>query len=196
MISLRTLRNGSTAAAAAAGLAANCLTLPAWSAPLKTDTTKSTVGIIFKQLNVPVEAKFAKFTSQIDFDSAKLEAAKATIDVTIASFDLGEQEYNQEVQKKNWFDAAHFPKATFVAGTIKPSAPGKYEVAGKLTIKGKTGDVQFPLTVKKEGAAQTFDGALAIKRLAYNIGEGEWKDTSMVADEVIIKFHIVTVPAP
>jgi len=37
-----------------------------------------------------------------------------------------------------------------------------------------------------------FDGALPIKRLTYNIGEGEWKATDTVADEVIIKFHVVT----
>jgi len=35
---------------------------------------------------------------------------------------------------------------------------------------------------------------LPIKRLTFNIGEGEWKDTSMVADEVTIKFHVVTTP--
>jgi len=26
----------------------------------------------------------------------------------------------------------------------------------------------------------------------FNIGDGEWKDTSVVADDVQIKFHIVT----
>ena len=56
--------------------------------------------------------------------------------------------------------------------------------------KGKTTDVSFPLTVKADGGKYTFDGALPIKRLTYNIGEGEWKDTSMVADEVTIKFHV------
>jgi polyisoprenoid-binding protein YceI len=30
-----------------------------------------------------------------------------------------------------------------------------------------------------------------IKRLVFGIGDGEWKDTSVVADEVVIKFHIV-----
>ncbi len=60
-----------------------------------------------------------------------------------------------------------------------------------MTIKGKSADVSFPLTVKQDGAAQIFEGSLPIKRLTYNIGEGEWKDTSMVADEVLIKFRIV-----
>jgi polyisoprenoid-binding protein YceI len=33
---------------------------------------------------------------------------------------------------------------------------------------------------------------LPIKRLTFNIGDGEWKDTSVVADEVVIKFRVVT----
>jgi polyisoprenoid-binding protein YceI len=47
------------------------------------------------------------------------------------------------------------------------------------------------VTVTQQGATQTFDGALPIKRLQFDIGLGEWKDTSTVADEVVIKFHIV-----
>jgi polyisoprenoid-binding protein YceI len=180
--------------AAVAGLAVLCLAQPALAAPLKIDPARSTVNIVFKQLNVPVDAKFRKFNAQIDFDSAKPEAAKANMEIDIAGFDLGEAEYNREVLKKEWFNAAQFPKATFAATSIKPAAAGQYDVIGKLTIKGKTGDVRFPMTVKKEGAAQIFEGALPIKRLTYNIGEGDWKDTDMVADEVVIKFHVVATP--
>jgi polyisoprenoid-binding protein YceI len=170
------------------------LVQPVMAAPLKTDNAKSSVTIVFKQLNVPVEAKFKKFNAQIDFDNAKPEAAKASVDIDISGFDLGDPEYNQEVMKKDWFNAPQFPKATFTSTSIKAAGPGKFDVAGKLTIKGKTGDVNFPLTSKKDGAAQVFDGVLPIKRLTYNIGEGDWKDTSTVADEVVIKFHIVTTP--
>ena len=160
-------------------------------AALKVDQGKSNVTIVFKQLNVPVEAKFKKFDAQIDFDSAKPEAAKATIAIDMPSFDLGDPEYNKEVLKKEWFNAAQFPKATFVSSAIKPGAAGKFDVAGKLTIKGKSVDVSFPLTVRKDGTSQIFDGTLPIKRLTFNIGEGEWKDTGMVADEVAIKFRVV-----
>ena len=91
-----------------------------------------------------------------------------------------------------WFDAAHFPHATFVSSQITPGANGAYTVAGKLTIRGKTTDVTVPVQFHKDGANQVFDGTLPIKRLTYGIGTGEWKDTSVVADEVQIKFHIVT----
>ncbi len=167
------------------------ISLVASAAVLKTDPAKSTVTATFKQMNVPIDAKFKQFNATIDYDAAKPDAAKASVDINIASFDLGDPEYNKEVTKKEWFNAAQFPKASFVSSTIKSAGAGKLTVTGKLTIKGKTTDVSFPLSVKAEGGKQIFDGALPIKRLAYNIGEGEWKDTSMVADEVVIKFHVI-----
>jgi polyisoprenoid-binding protein YceI len=157
---------------------------------LKTDPAKSSIAAVFKQMNVPVEAKFKSFTAQIDYDAARPETSKATVDIQTASMDLGDPEYNREVAKKEWFNTAQFPKASFVSTSIKPSGAGRLNVAGKLTIKGKTADVNFPLTVKTEAGKQVFEGQLPIKRLAFNIGEGEWKDTSMVADEVVIKFRV------
>ncbi len=160
-------------------------------AAMKIDTAKSNVNIVFKQMNVPVEAKFRKFDAQIDFNHAQPESSKASVNIDIASFDLGDPEFNKEVMKKEWFDAAHFPRASFVSTTIKPIANDKLSVSGKLTIKGKTTDVSFPLAHHQQGGNDIFDGALPIKRLAFNIGEGEWKDTDMVADEVVIKFRVV-----
>jgi polyisoprenoid-binding protein YceI len=160
-------------------------------AALKSDPAKSSISAVFKQMNVPVEGKFKKFNAQIDYDAAKPEASKASVEIDMSSFDLGDADFNKEVAKKDWFNSAQFPKATFVSSAIKPAGSGKLDVNGKLTIKGKTADVNFPMTVKKDGTAQAFEGALPIKRLTYNIGEGEWKDTGMVADEVVIKFRVV-----
>ena len=166
------------------------IALAASAAPLKTDPAKSTVAAVFKQMGVPVEAKFKTFTAQIEFDKAKPDLARASVEIDTASLDIGEADMNKEVAKKEWFNSAQFPKASFVSTAIKQSAPGILRVNGKLTIKGKVSEVAFPLTVKNEGSKQVFEGALPIKRLAYNIGEGEWKDTSMVADEVVIKFRV------
>lgn len=164
------------------------------AAPLKTDLAKSTVSATFKQMNVPVEAPFKTFAAQIDYDAAQPAASKASVEITTASFDIGDDMYNKEVAKKEWFNSAQFPKATFVSTAIAPAGAGKLNVTGKLTMKGKTANVSFPLTVKTEGGNQVFEGQLPIKRLAFNIGEGEWKDTSMVADEVVIKFRVAAKP--
>ena len=38
------------------------------------------------------------------------------------------------------------------------------------------------------GATTTATGTFPLKRLAFRIGENEWADTSMVADDVSVKF--------
>ena len=167
------------------------VTLAAGAAPLKTDTAKSSITATFKQMNVPVEARFRAFSAQLDYDPARPEAARASVDIDTASLDLGDPDMNSEVAKKDWFNAAQFPKANFVSSSIRPAGPGKLNVTGKLTIKGKSANVSFPLTVRAEAGKQLFEGALPIRRLAYNIGDGEWKDTSMVADEVVIRFRVL-----
>ncbi|HEY8100554.1 MAG TPA: YceI family protein [Burkholderiaceae bacterium] len=159
---------------------------------LKTDTAKSSITAMFKQMNVPVEGKFKKFNARIEFDAAKPDASNANVDIDITSFDLGDPSFNSEVMKKDWFNAAQFPQASFMSTSMKSIASDKFDVTGKLNIKGKSADVHFPMSLKKEGNNLIFEGALPIKRLTFNIGEGEWKDTSVVADEVTIKFRVVT----
>ncbi|PWF45032.1 YceI family protein [Massilia glaciei] len=166
------------------------LALAAHAAPLKTDPAKSSVSAVFKQMGVSVESKFKKFDAQIDYDAARPDASKAVVEIDTASLDLGDPDMNREVAKKEWFNAAQFPKARFVSSAIKPAGAGQLAVSGKLTIKGRTMEVAFPLTLRSEGGRQVFEGALPIKRLGFNIGDGEWKDTSVVADDVVIKFRV------
>lgn len=155
------------------------------------DMARSTITATAKQLGVPIEGKFKKMTAAVVFTPAQLSQSSAKIDIDIASYDMGAADYNKEVIGKEWFNAAQFPKATFVSTTIAAAGADKYTVSGKLTLKGKVADVSFPITVKAANGIRTFDGVLPIKRSVFNIGEGEWKDVSVVADEVLIKFHLV-----
>ncbi|MEB0033257.1 YceI family protein, partial [Undibacterium sp. RTI2.1] len=70
--------------------------LPALAAIAKLDNAKSKVTIVFKQMNVPVDAQFKKFSAAIDYNTAKPEASTATVDIDVASFDLGDPQYNAE----------------------------------------------------------------------------------------------------
>jgi polyisoprenoid-binding protein YceI len=157
------------------------------------DASKSTVTATSKQMNVAVDGTFRKFTAQLIFDPSRPAAGSAQLTIDTASYDLGDESYNQQVRGKDWFDAAQFPNATFVSSAIAPAGGDQFKVSGKLTIKGKSENVTLPVTVAQQGATQTFDGALPIKRSQFDIGTGEWKDTSVVADEVMIRFHIVEV---
>ncbi|MGZ3181233.1 MAG: YceI family protein [Telluria sp.] len=171
-------------------LALGAVSLAAGAATLKTDPGHSKVTARFTQMSVPVEAEFRKVQATIDYDPARPEAAKASVAIDTASLDVGDAEINKEVGNKEWFNSAQFPKATFVSSAIKPAGAGKLAVTGKLTIKGRAADVSFPLTVSGSNGHYVFDGQVPIRRLAFNVGEGEWKDTGTVADEVVIKFRV------
>lgn len=154
--------------------------------------TEGTVSITFRQMGVPVDANFKKINATIQYDPAQPTAATAQFSIDIASFDLGSLEYNKEVLKTQWFDAARYPTATFTTSGMKVISPTQLEAFGKLTIKGKTQDIRFPVMVKHTGDTQVFDASLRIQRTAFQIGTGEWQDTSLVADEVVIRVRATT----
>lgn len=162
--------------------------------PVQTD--KSTLTFAYKQMGVPSDGKFRKFSAAIAFDPAKPDAASARIDIDMAGIDAGSKEANDEVIGKQWFNVKTFPTAHFVSTGVKPLGGNRYEVAGKLTLKDKTLAVNAPFTFKQEGALGVFDGNLTIKRLDYAIGTGAWADIGTVADEVRIVFHLVTAAMP
>ena len=112
------------------------------------------------------------------------------VSINTASASFGSKETDEEVPKATWFNVAKFPTATFASTAIKVKGGGKYDVAGKLSIKGTTKDVVVPIALTQAGPATTATGSFTLKRNDYKIGEGEWTDTSMLADEVLVKFKI------
>jgi len=151
---------------------------------------QSEIVFVSKQMGVPVEGRFKKFDAQISFDPAKPETSKMAFTVDTGSASLGAPETDVELPKAPWFNVPKFPQATFQSSAVKGLGGGKFEVSGKLSIKGNVRDVVVPVTLAQSGATTTATGAFAIKRLAFKIGENEWADTSMVADDVQVKFKL------
>ena len=151
---------------------------------------QSEIAFVTKQMGVPVEGHFKKFDAQFAFDPAKPQTGKIAFTVDIASATLGSLETDSELPKSEWFNTAKFPQATFQSSSIKALGGGKFEVAGKLAIKGASQDTVVPFTLTQTGTTTTANGTFTLKRLAYKIGEKEWADTSMVADDVQVKFKL------
>ena len=151
---------------------------------------QSEIVFVSKQMGVPVEGHFKKFDAQIAFEPTKPEASKIAFTVDIASATIGVPETDAELPKATWFNTAKFPQATFQSTGVKGLGAGKFEVSGKLSIKGASRDVVIPIAVVQAGATTTAIGTFALKRLTFKIGENEWADTSMVADDVQVKFKL------
>lgn len=181
-------------AAAAAALA---IALPAFAqSPQKVVAEKSHIRFGFKQMNVPVEGRFRKFDASVSFDPGKPEATKAEFEVDLASIDLGNAEGETEARRKPWLNVEAFPKAKFVASSVKAAGPGRYEATGPLTIKGASLTITAPFTLVDAGGTRTVEGQFPLKRLQFRIGEGPWSDTETVADEVTVRFRFVIPSTP
>ena len=166
------------------------VSVPAW-AQQKLVPAQSEIAFTSKQMGVPVDGTFRKFDAQVAFDPKKPEAAKIAFTVDLASASLGAPETEAELAKADWFNTKMFPQATFQSGAVKALGAGRFEVSGKLVIKSATRDVVVPVTLTQAAGNTTASGSFAIKRLDYKIGDGDWKDTSMVADAVQVKFKLV-----
>ncbi|MCY7388364.1 MAG: YceI family protein [Burkholderiales bacterium] len=152
---------------------------------------KSTVVFTSRQMGVPVQGSFPKFTTKLQFDPARPEAAKVELSIDLATKDAGSKDANDEVVGKQWFNVKTFPMATFTSTTVKSVGPASYEVTGPLTIKGKSVPVIAAFTYKADGTNGVFDGGFVLKRIDFAIGEGPWADVSTVANEIQVKFRVV-----
>ncbi|MFN4359481.1 MAG: YceI family protein [Hylemonella sp.] len=151
---------------------------------------QSEIVFVSRQMGVPVEGRFKKFDAQIAFDPAKPATSKIAFTVDTGSASLGVPETDAELPKPVWFNVPKFPQASFQSTAVKGLGGGKFEVTGKLTIKGNSHDVLVPVQLTQSGATTTAAGSFTIKRLVFKIGEAEWSDTSMVADDVQVKFKL------
>ena len=149
---------------------------------------KSRIVFVSKQMGVPVEGTFGKFTAQVAFDPRKPEGGAIALSIDMGSATLGIPQSDAELPKPAWFHAAKFPQAQFTSSAIKALGGGQFEIAGRLTLKGQAQDVVVPVGITQDAGLSIATGSLTIQRLAFKVGDGEWTDTSMVANDVQVRF--------
>jgi polyisoprenoid-binding protein YceI len=159
---------------------------------------QSEISFTTRQMGVPVDGRFRRFEAQVAFDPRKPEAARIGFTIDLASTRIGTAETEAELAKPEWFHIAAFPQASFQSTGVRPLGGGRFEVTGRLGIKGSTREVMVPVALAQTGASGTATGSFSLKRLEFRIGEGDWKDTSIVADEVVVRFRLALsgLPAP
>jgi polyisoprenoid-binding protein YceI len=159
--------------------------------PAKLVPGQSEVVFVTKQMGVPVDGRFKKFDAQVTLDPKKPETGHVDFSIDMLSASMGIAETDSEMPKPIWFNTAKYPQATFQSTAIKGLGGGKFEVAGKINIKGNARDLVVPVVITQAGGNSTATGSFVLKRLEFKIGEGEWADTTVVANDVTVKFKLV-----
>ena len=160
-------------------------------APAKLVAAQSEVVFQIKQSGVPVDGKFRRFDAQLVLDPKAPQSGSVTVSVDTASATVGFAETDVELPKAPWFNAAKFPRATFQSNAISALGGGRFQAKGRFELKGTAHDIVVPVTIAQNGPQSTATGEFVVKRLDYKIGENEWTDVSLVANDVRVRFNLV-----
>ena len=163
------------------------------------DPASSLLRFNFEQAGANNTGRFGKYTADVTFSADNLAASKIDVSIDVASLDTGDQERDDTLKGADLFDVTKFPKARFVSSKITMNGAGRYEATGKLTIRNVTKDFKLPITFQTKDEKGKTVGFLAgratVKRLEYGVGQGEWKSTEWVKDDVLVTFSLKLVPA-
>jgi polyisoprenoid-binding protein YceI len=156
----------------------------------RVNTHASQISFTYNQMGSRMYGTFARFEATLDFDTDNLANAHTTLHIDLTSIDAGSEDANTELVKPAWFDTAKFPVAVFESSQFTQVAENRYLIAGQLTLKGITRDVQVPVELKPDHDIGIFAGELLLKRDEFGLGAGEWADT-VVSRDIAIKIKVV-----
>jgi polyisoprenoid-binding protein YceI len=130
---------------------------------------------------------FSKVEGQLRFDPDDWSGAQLSVRIPVATLDLGDEDWQQKILDRTFFDARRFPQASFVSTRVESSGPNTATVTGELTLHGVTRPLtlqvtlnalkRHPLTRKRTAG---FSATGTLRRSEF--GMDAWKN--VVGDEV------------
>jgi len=184
-------RAASVAALALVGLLVPAGTTRAEPAPAKLVPAQSEIAFQLKQSGVPIDGKFRRFDAQLALDPKAPQGGSVTVSIDTASASVGFADTDAELPRAAWFDSTRFPRAVFRSSAITALGGGRFQAAGRLELKGTSRELVVPVTILQSGAQSTAIGEFTVRRLDYKIGDNEWSDVSLVANDVRVRFKLV-----
>ncbi len=159
------------------------------------DTANSSVTFSYQQMGVNMDGSFSTLEApQFSFDPANPANASVVLQIPLAGIDVGTAEANAEVEKGEWLNTPAHPLASFKSSKVEALGDNRYQLTGELAIKGKTQTVATPFTLEEKDGAAFFMGTFTLKRADFDVGEGDWSDFSIVANDIKIAFKLSARP--
>ncbi|HTE43315.1 MAG TPA: YceI family protein [Steroidobacteraceae bacterium] len=156
----------------------------------KTDPEQSTLSFVGKQSGADFEAVFRSFTADIQFDPKALATSRFSVNIDVKSVNSKDQERDEIIRGPDLFAVEKFPTARYVADVFTDNGDGKFSATGKLTIRDVTRNVPIEFTLQSDATGAWLRGSAALNRLDFGVGQGEWKDTELVADAARVRFSL------
>ena len=156
------------------------------------DTDHSNVYFSIEHIYAKVQGRFTAIAATVHFDPANLKESRFDFEIKVDSIDTGIKQRDDHLRSADFFASSDHPLITFTSNAVTAAGEGVYQVAGTLTVKGKSRDLVLPLTfagVKDHPATPGkqvagFNGRLSVDRLALGVGDGKFYKMGLLGKDV------------
>ncbi len=155
---------------------------------------QSTLTFVATQAGAKFEGVFEKFTADIQFDPENPTAGRFDVAIDLRSVNSRDRERDDIIRGPDLFHTAQWPAARYIAEGFSAAGAGKFSGRGQLTLRNVTREVPLEFTFERQPDGAWLKGEARLKRLDFGVGQGEWKDTTWVGDEVGVRFALKLEP--
>jgi polyisoprenoid-binding protein YceI len=164
------------------------------AANFTTDAKQSKLVFVGKQAGAELQGVFEKFNADVRFDPKDLGTAKVDVSIDTKSVTTKDKDRDGIIRGPDIFAADRWPTAHYVADKFTDEGGGKFLGQGKLTLRDVTRDVPIEFSFQTDANGSWLKGSAHLKRLDFGAGQGDWKDTSFVSNEVRVEFSLRLTP--
>jgi polyisoprenoid-binding protein YceI len=175
-----------------ASLAIGSLALAATS--WKPQLPRSEIRFEAIQEGAAFTGKFERFDARIRFDPAQLAASSIEVRIDLASVDTADSERDDTLRGDDFFAVGRWPAAQFTAHEFVLNRDGSYTAQGRLTLRDVTRAVPITFRFERNADAATLVGAAKVNRLDFGVGQGDWRDTESLGNEVRVRYSLTLTP--
>jgi polyisoprenoid-binding protein YceI len=152
---------------------------------------ESKLTFVGTQAGAEFEGAFQRFTADIRFEPQDLAGALFDVKIETASVDSKDSERDDTIKSDDLFAVKQFPTAHYVADKFTAKGGNKFSGSGKLTLRNVTREVPIEFTFEQKSGSAWLKGTAQLKRLDFGVGQGDWKDTENVGNDVKVSFVLL-----
>jgi polyisoprenoid-binding protein YceI len=158
------------------------------------DPVHTRIGFACKHLRFShAIGTFARPTGTLWFDEKDWSTARVEVVVDIATLDLGDEDWNARMLKRDFFHIEKFAQARFESTRVEPLDARRMQVTGNLTLRGKTAPVTLEVTLNEvDRHPYTFKhtAGFSARTVLRRSGFGMISLPNVVADEVELRIEV------
>ena len=135
------------------------------------NTENSKIAFVIKNIGLNVNGNFSGLQGTILFDAKDLKSSSINLSVNANSVNTDNNARDKHLRQEEYFNVEKYPLIAFITTKIETAARlNRYNVEGKLTIKGISKSIKFELIATEKENILDMKCNFEINRRDFKVG--------------------------